>query len=484
MGRASEPTGLLAMVGGGHPSRMTDLNGAEAPPPGLRQTTDDRRPTYDIRPENARMFVMEGVSTPSLTGINPFIIRKAVDGFVGNVVFTKKMMNNGKLLIKVKDARQAKQVLKMTKLHCYDVKVSAHSGLNTCKGVITCRDLKSMEENEIVEYMRDQDVVDAKFITRMRDNKRERTFSVILTFGLESVPEYVNVGYERVSCRVYVPLPLRCFKCQKFGHGTKNCKSDKDICGKCSLEHGTSNCGEDAVPKCANCSQNHSSYSWECPKYKLEKEIVAYKAKERVDYYEAKKVVLRQLGAAGTSKPSYSSALVNRPAVSTNSISCQTDLYWMQDTAFPSTSPPTRPQPVSKPATVSCSTNTVSHTESIDDDFVCSSLPISNYSSIIAETTQQQPSIFDIDSTMTVHCKSDTSLISCIENPSERSSREASHMDLLEQKHSRVRSKSPDVKAAGNRHQSSSPSGGGRSGSKSVKKLKKDQISSDNHKPH
>ena len=64
MGRASEPTGLLAMEGGGNPSGMTGMNGAEAPPPGLRQTTNDTRPTYDIRPENARMFVMEGVSTP------------------------------------------------------------------------------------------------------------------------------------------------------------------------------------------------------------------------------------------------------------------------------------------------------------------------------------------------------------------------------------------------------------------------------------
>ena len=484
MGRASGPTGLLAMVGGGNPSGMTDLNGANAPPPGRRQTTADYvRPTYDIKTENARMFVMKGVSTPSLTGINPFIIRKAVDGFVGNVVFTKKMMNSGKLLIKVKDANQAKLVLKMTKLHSYDVKVSVHSGLNTCKGVITCRDLKSMDENEIVEFMRDQDVVDAKFITRMRDGVRERTFSVILTFGKESVPESVYVGYEKINCRVYVPLPLRCFKCQKFGHGTKNCQSDKDICGKCSLDHGTSDCGVDAVPKCANCSQNHSSYSWDCPKYKLEKEIVAYKAKERVDYYEAKKVVLRQLGAAGTSKPSFASALVNRPAVSTTSVSCQTDLYWVPHTTFPSTTPPTRPMPVSKPSTASCSTNTVSTTES-SENFACSSLAVSNYSSIIADTTQQQPSIFDMNSTMTVPCKSDNSHTSVMQNPSEGSSQEASQMDHLEQKLSRERSKSPDDNKAGARHQSSSPKGGGRNGSKSANKNKKVKISSDNHKPH
>ena len=481
MGRASGPTGLLAMVGGGDPPRMTDLNGANAPPPGQRQLTVDNRPTYDIRPENARMFVMKGAGSTSLAGVNPFIIRKAIDGFVGKVESTKKL-NSGELLIKVKDARQAKLILKMTNLHTFDVVVSIHSGLNTCKGVITCRDLKSMEEKEIVEFMQDQDVVDAKFITRMRDNVRQRTFSVILTFGKESVPEYVYVGYERLNCRVYVPLPLRCFKCQQFGHGTRNCKSDKDICGKCSLDHATSDCGVGAVPKCVNCSQPHSSYSWECPKYKLEKEIVAYKAKERVDYFEAKKVVLRQLGPASTSKPSYSSALVNRPAVSTSTVSCQTDFYWVQDTAFPSTTPPARTLPVSKPATVSCSTNTVSTAESIDD-LALSNPTVSNCSSIVAETTQQLPSIFDIDSTITVPSVSDPSHISLMHDPSEGSSQEASQMDLLAQKPVRERSKSPDDNAAGVRHQSLSPSGGRRSGSNSAKRHKKDKKFSGNHKP-
>ena len=99
------------------------------------------------------------------------------------------------------------------------------------------------------------------------------------------------------------------------------------------------------------------------------------------------------------------------------------------------------------------------------------------------KASETHSSIFDIDSTITVPSKSDPSHISLMHDPSEGSSQEASQMDLLAQKSVRVRSKSPDNKAAGVRHQSLSPSGGRRSGSNSAKRHKKDKKFSGNHKP-
>ena len=442
------------MEGGGTPDRM-DVIGAAAPPPeGRRQLTHDKpRPTYDIRPENARMFVIDSADSTSLKGVNPFIIQKAIDGFVGKVEFAKKIAS-GSILVRVNSASQARNILKMTKLHSFDVKVSVHAGLNTCKGVITCRDLQSLEEKEIVECMKDQNVVDAKFITRLRDGVRERTWSVILTFGLEKVPEHVFIGYERVSCRVYIPLPLRCFKCQKFGHGANKCNSLKVFCGKCSGEHDSADC-DISVPKCVNCSLPHASNSRDCPKFKLEKEIVAYRAKERVDYFEARKIVLRELGSTSTPNLSYAAAVVNKPTVTT--VSCQTEFYWVTTTA-PSTSPPTAVLPVSKPATVSCSTNTVSDSESLSPIALSSSLSPS-FSSVVVEPTRQPPKVIDNISLLTEldHCL-DSHILSPTP-PSWSASQGASAMDELVSKAARGRSKSPEDKAAGGRRSSLSPSG-------------------------
>lgn len=467
------PSGLLAMVGGGT-TGMADVGVVAPPPGGLQRTTMDKRPTYDIGPENARMFLIDGVGSTSLQGVNPFIIQKAIDGFVGKVEFAKKLAA-GNLLVKVCSTSQAKTILKMTKLHCYDVTVSVHPGLNTCKGVITCRDLKSLDEKEIIEYMKDQGVVDAKFITRTVDGKRENSWSVILTFARSTVPDFVYVGYERVSCRVFIPLPLRCFKCQKFGHGSSRCQSLKEICGKCSLDHETKDCTV-AVPKCVNCLQPHASFSRDCPKFKLEKEIVAYRAKERVDYLEAKKVVLRELGTTSTPNQSYAAAVVSRPAVSTCTVGCQTEVYWVS-TTLPTTETPT-PLPVSKPATVSCSSNTVSIPDSLENLAVSDSI-VPTLSSIVAAPTQPLPK----DSELNLLLNELTELNSAYPTvvPGGESSQEASLMDSLVQKTARGRSKSPEDNAAGERPSSLSPNGGRHKTSSPVSK--KHKPSRKNHKP-
>ena len=72
------------MEGGGTPTRM-DVIGAGAPPPGGRRQLTQDRPTYDIGPEHARMFLIDGANSTSLKGVNPFIFQKAIDGFVGKV---------------------------------------------------------------------------------------------------------------------------------------------------------------------------------------------------------------------------------------------------------------------------------------------------------------------------------------------------------------------------------------------------------------
>ena len=43
------------------------------------------------------------------------------------------------------------------------------------------------------------------------------------------------------NLRTYVPEPLRCFKCQKYGHHQANCTA-KPKCGVCSKAHNTEVC--------------------------------------------------------------------------------------------------------------------------------------------------------------------------------------------------------------------------------------------------
>ncbi|XP_061170361.1 uncharacterized protein LOC133179681 [Saccostrea echinata] len=88
---------------------------------------------------------------------------------------------------------------------------------------------------------------------------------------------------------MFVPNPLRCFKCQRFGHGQSNCKAS-EACFKCGEEeHDGKSCQKD--PKSRNCKGGHMASSKHCPIWKKEKEIQKVKVEKRIPYSEAKKLV-------------------------------------------------------------------------------------------------------------------------------------------------------------------------------------------------
>jgi len=67
--------------------------------------------------------------------------------------------------------------------------------------------------------------------------------------------------------------PLRCLKCQRWGHMAKNCTEVKDTCGTCAGEHRHSKCNSYRTYYCISCkSSSHSSSDKECPEYKAQLE--------------------------------------------------------------------------------------------------------------------------------------------------------------------------------------------------------------------
>ena len=87
--------------------------------------------------------------------------------------------------------------------------------------------------------------------------------------------------------RLYIPNPQRCFQCQKFGHTKNSCKS-KAGCAGCGEEgHNLDDCQNE--PKCVNCQGDHVAISRDCPKWKIEKDIVTLKYTEKISFADARK---------------------------------------------------------------------------------------------------------------------------------------------------------------------------------------------------
>ena len=112
------------------------------------------------------------------------------------------------------------------------VKVSPHRSLNVSRGVIRSRDIASCSVEEIVEELRPQGVTAAVIIHARDGDSKRRTNTVILTFASPQPPKHITAGYMRVPVDPYIPNPLRCFNCQKYGHSSRACKNSA-ACVKC-----------------------------------------------------------------------------------------------------------------------------------------------------------------------------------------------------------------------------------------------------------
>ena len=292
------------------------------------QLTDRKRTRTDISTMNLdtaqicswpRFLLMKGTDNERpLSKLSPFAVNKAIIAVLGSDPFNIKKLRNGEILIEVDKEAQSSKLLKTTKLN------STHYSLNTKKGVIRCPDIKECSDEEILEGLKDEGVIKLDRISVFREGQRKPTGTFILTFQSQTLPKYIRVGYYRVAVSQFIPNPVRCYKCQKFGHTKFNCRKN-EVCTKCGQEDHTDSgeCKNEA--KCVNCQGNHASNDKECPKWKEEKEIQRIKAKRGISYTEAKK----QMDIFNSVRTTYAqAAAATKPVVKTATVETQTEMTW------------------------------------------------------------------------------------------------------------------------------------------------------------
>ncbi|XP_037509715.1 uncharacterized protein LOC119386521 [Rhipicephalus sanguineus] len=196
-------------------------------------------------------------------------------------------MGSGDLLLEVRDKAQYEKLSKLVAFGETPVSVGPHRSMNTVRGVISDDDLTELSESELLEGWQDQNVVKVQRIIIRRNNKQTPTKHVIITFGTSDLPESIETGYCKLRVRPYIPNPRRCFKCQRFGHGSQSCRG-RATCAKCaSIQHISDDCTSETT-HCSNCEGDHAAYSRSCPTWKKEKQIVELKVKFNLSFQEAR----------------------------------------------------------------------------------------------------------------------------------------------------------------------------------------------------
>lgn len=264
-----------------------------------------------------KVLVIESSEGDALSKLSPFAIEKAMKGIAGEVKMVKKL-RSGVLLVEVFRDTQAQNLLKLTLFASVQVKVTPHRSMNSCKGVVRNYELAQMDPDELVNNLKSQGVTGARNIMQTRNGLKRKTAATILTFAMPTLPRKIKAGFLMLDVDTYIPNPLRCFKCQEFGHHQSNCKR-QSICPKCSLtSHGEEPCS--GPMKCPNCLGDHPAYATVCPKWQEEKSICRTKVINNISFPEARKQV-NNVHQGTKSRPSYANVVKF-----TKSVSTQTDI--------------------------------------------------------------------------------------------------------------------------------------------------------------
>ncbi|XP_024085183.1 uncharacterized protein LOC112127881 [Cimex lectularius] len=180
-------------------------------------------------------------------------------------------------------------VMETKHLGATPVKTSPHRKLNSSQGVISARDLLTCSEEEIKEELSSQGVIEVKRIKRKTDRGLINTASLILTFDRPEMPKEVWAIYQRFLVRPFLPAPMRCFKCLKFGHTALRCRNQNTICSCGVPVHEGRPCVD--PPRCVNCDGPHHARSSACRILKEEREIQRLKAEKGMSHVEARALV-------------------------------------------------------------------------------------------------------------------------------------------------------------------------------------------------
>ena len=133
---------------------------------------------------------MEGtdVNNP-LSKMGPFLVYKGIQGISPSL--DVKPLKNGTLLLECDRKSQTKTLEKVKQLGSVPIRVTPHCTLNSSQGVIRCRDLFDMPEEDIQLELAEQNITKVKRFMYKKDGQLRKMNTFVLTFDQAVLPDHI-----------------------------------------------------------------------------------------------------------------------------------------------------------------------------------------------------------------------------------------------------------------------------------------------------
>ena len=231
---------------------------------------------------------------PGFKAINPLHIDASLRSQL-TAGYEAKVLFNGVLKVTCVNTKQFDVARKLTKIvnKVERVDMGPREGGGS-KGVVYGL-WAGLSDQEIMDNIKGAEVVEVK---RFRSREGARSDPpVLLTFRDLQLPSRVLLGSMAYRVAEYIRPPLRCYKCQRYGHIADACRGVQR-CAKCGGDHGIKECTAEA-PKCPNCGGDHTAAYRECEHTVRARKVQEVKDRDKITYAEAAKRVSKEGGVEG-----------------------------------------------------------------------------------------------------------------------------------------------------------------------------------------